>query len=155
MRAVLLLTMSQTILFGSNDACFAEAKTGQHVPLDAYRENLVKLLTHPSIKAHGARLLLVTSPSVEERPLEHRVKSQGYTKLNRTNERTKQYADVSRQVALDMNVGCVDLWKVFMNRSGRREGQPLPGSIDQPENDTLRGLVHDGTGIVLSIRIRD
>ncbi|KAL9583577.1 MAG: hypothetical protein Q9212_002626 [Teloschistes hypoglaucus] len=133
-----------TILFGSNDACFVEAKNGQHVPLDVYKDNLAKLVTHPSVKAHGARLVPLTPPLVEERRLEHRVKSQGYTELNRTNERTKQYADISRQLANDMGVGCVDLWKLFMTKSGWKEGQPLPGSIDQPENDTLRGLVHDG-----------
>lgn len=86
---------------------------------------------------------------MEERRLEHRVKSQGYTKLNRSNEVTKQYADVSREVASeakekDVDVACLDLWTALMNEAGWKEGDPLVGAMDLPENDTLRGLIHDG-----------
>lgn len=132
------------ILFGSNDACFLEAENGQHVPLDKYKKNLVKLLTHPVVEAHKPRLILITPPPVEERRLEHRVKSQGYTKLNRSNERTKQYADASREVANEMNIACLDLWSAFMAKAGWKDGQPLCGAIDLPENVVLRGLIHDG-----------
>ncbi|KID63229.1 GDSL Lipase/Acylhydrolase family protein, partial [Metarhizium hybridum] len=34
------------IIFGSNDACFSDAENGEHVSLDQYKKNLVKLLTH-------------------------------------------------------------------------------------------------------------
>ena len=141
---IVLLTRSKAILFGSNDACFLEAQNGQHVPLDEYKKNLVKLLTHPAVEAHKPRLLLVTPPPIEERRLEHRVKSQGYPKLNRSNAVTKQYADASREVARDMKVACVDLWTAFMSRAGWQPGDPLYGSQDLPENDTIRGLIHDG-----------
>lgn len=114
----MLLTTTKVILFGSNDACFLEAQNGQHVPLDQYKKNLVDLVTHPKVTAHKARLLLVTPPPIEERRLEHRVKSQGYSKLNRSNIVTKQYADASREVAADMKVACVDLWTAFMSKAG-------------------------------------
>ncbi|KAI9868767.1 MAG: hypothetical protein M1813_004618 [Trichoglossum hirsutum] len=58
---IVLLTKSKAILFGSNDACFSEAQNGQHVPLDKYKKNLVKLLSHPAVEAHKPRLLLVNS----------------------------------------------------------------------------------------------
>ncbi|KAF2240448.1 SGNH hydrolase [Trematosphaeria pertusa] len=132
------------ILFGSNDACFAEAQNGQHVPLAQYKKNLVELLTHPAIQAHKPRLLLVTPPPIEERRLEHRVRSQGYSKLNRSNVVTKQYAEASREVAGDMGVACVDLWTAFMSRTGWQPGDPLYGSQDLPENDAIRSLIHDG-----------
>lgn len=45
------------------------------MPLQEYEDNLVKLLTHPTIKAHKSRLLLVTPPLIEERHPEHRVKA--------------------------------------------------------------------------------
>jgi isoamyl acetate esterase len=141
---IVLLTRSKAVLFGSNDACFLEAQNGQHVPLDEYKKNLVKLLTHPAVEAHKPRLLLVTPPPIEERRLEHRVKSQGYLKLNRSNTVTKQYADASREVARDMKVTCVDLWTAFMSKAGWQPGDPLYGSQHLPENDAIRGLIHDG-----------
>ncbi|KAG8420114.1 isoamyl acetate-hydrolyzing esterase [Metarhizium acridum] len=132
------------ILFGSNDACFPDAENGQHVPLDQYKKNLVKLLTHPALEAHNPRLLLVTPPPIEERRLDHRVKSQGYLKLNRSNVVTKQYADASREIAKEMKVGCVDLWTAFMSKAGWQTGDPLYGSQCLPENDAIRALIHDG-----------
>ncbi|KAG8405168.1 isoamyl acetate-hydrolyzing esterase, variant 2 [Metarhizium acridum] len=132
------------ILFGSNDACFPDAENGQHVPLDQYKKNLVKLLTHPALEAHHPRLLLVTPPPIEERRLDHRVKSQGYLKLNRSNVVTKQYADASREIAKEMKVGCVDLWTAFMSKAGWQTGDPLYGSQCLPENDAIRALIHDG-----------
>jgi len=132
------------VLFGSNDACFSEAQNGQHVPLDQYKKNLVRIITHPAIQAHKTRVILVTPPPVEERRLDHRVKSQGYTKLNRSNERTKQYADASREVAGDMDVGCLDLWTALMSKAGWKPGDPLYGSRDLPENSAIRSLIHDG-----------
>ncbi|EFY88381.1 GDSL Lipase/Acylhydrolase family protein [Metarhizium acridum CQMa 102] len=132
------------ILFGSNDACFPDAENGQHVPLDQYKKNLVKLLTHPALEAHNPRLLLVTPPPIEERRLDHRVKSQGYLKLNRSNVVTKQYANASREIAKEMKVGCVDLWTAFMSKAGWQTGDPLYGSQCLPENDAIRALIHDG-----------
>lgn len=132
------------ILFGSNDACLPDAANGQHVPLDQYKKNLVQLVTHPALEAHKPRLLLVTPPPIEERRLDHRVKSQGYLKLNRSNVVTKQYADAAREVAKEMKVGCVDLWTAFMSKAGWKPGDPLYGSQDLPENDVIRALIHDG-----------
>jgi len=114
------------------------------VPLEQYKKNLVQIITHPAIQAQKTRVILVTPPPVEERRLEHRVKSQGYTKLNRSNERTKQYADASREVAKDMDVGCLDLWTAFMSKAGWKPGDPLYGSRDLPENNAIRSLIHDG-----------
>lgn len=117
------MPVNQAILFGSNDACFPDANNGQHVPLDVYKENLVKLVTHPAVEAHKPRLILITPPPVEERRLEHRVKSQGYTKLNRSNIQTKQYADAAREVAEEMNVGCLESLDSIHDQ-GRLEGRP-------------------------------
>ena len=142
----------EAVLFGSNDACFEEAKNGQHVPLSEYKANLVKIFTHPAVQAHRPRLILVTPPPIEERRLEDRVKSQGYTKLNRSNECTKLYADVAREVAGDLGVACLDLWGTFMAQAGWKEGQPLYGSINLPENAAIRDLIHDGMDPLLSFR---
>ncbi|QLI67855.1 uncharacterized protein G6M90_00g048490 [Metarhizium brunneum] len=87
------------IIFGSNDACFPDAENGEHVLLDRYKKNLVKLFTHPALEAHNPRLLLVIPPLIEERRLDHRVKSRGYLKLNRSNVVTEQYADTCGEIA--------------------------------------------------------
>jgi hypothetical protein len=84
------------------------------VPLEQYKKNLVSLVNHPALQAHGIRVILVTTPPVEERRLEHRVKSQGYKDVNRRNEVTKKYADAPLEVAEDLDVGCLDLWTAFM-----------------------------------------
>lgn len=86
----------------------------------------------------------MTPPPIEERRLDHRVKSQGYEKLNRSNVVTKQYADASRDAAKDLGVACVDLWTAFMSSAGWKQGDPLYGSCDQPENEAIRALIHDG-----------
>lgn len=114
------------------------------MPLDQYKRKLFELVTHPALKAHEPRVLLMTPLLIEERRLEHRVKSQGYSKLNRSNVVTKQYADASREVAKDMNVACVGLWTAFMSGAGWKPGNSLYGSLDLPENDAIRGLIHDG-----------
>jgi len=115
------------------------------VPLEQYKKNLVSLVNHAALQAHGTRVILVTPPPVEERRLEHRVKSQDYKELNRRNEVTKQYADASREVAEDLDVGCLDLWTAFMKTADWKAGDPLYGSIDLPENEAIRALIHDGT----------
>ncbi|EGE81965.2 GDSL Lipase/Acylhydrolase [Blastomyces dermatitidis ATCC 18188] len=54
-----------TVFFGANDAVLPGFQ--QHVPLNLYRENLIKILTHPLIKAHPeTNLLLLTPPPVNE-----------------------------------------------------------------------------------------
>jgi hypothetical protein len=58
---------------------------------------------------------------------------------------TKQYADASREVAEDLEVGCLDLWTAFMKTADWKAGDPLYGSIDLPENEAIRALIHDDT----------
>lgn len=91
--------------------------------LNEYKKNLIKFFTHFTVEAYKPRLILIIPSLVEERRLEHRVKSQGYTKLNRSNERAKQYADASREIANEMNIGCLDLWNAFMLKAGWKSGQ--------------------------------
>ena len=118
--------------------------------MNDYKANLVKTFTHPAVQAHRAHLILVTPPPVEERRLEDRVKSQGYTKLNRSNKNTKLYADAAREVAGELGLACLDLWSAFMAQAAWKEGQPLYGSIDVPENAAIRDLIHDGVSLLLS-----
>jgi isoamyl acetate esterase len=147
----LLTPKSQLILFGANDACLPACPTKQHVPLDRYRTNLKRILTHPSVKAHKPTIFLVTPPPVNETHLEAEdlKKNQG---LTREQIVTQTYAEAARDVAKelkdDQDVVLVDLWKVLMDEAQRLTGGykdgDLLGSRAAGDNQALRGLLADG-----------
>ena len=139
------------IFFGANDACSADARNGQHVPLHAYKRNLDDIITHPAVRAQQPRLILVTPPPVEERLLEARVKSFGYEKLNRFNDVTALYADAVREVGDAHGVAVLDLWKAFMVEAGWKAGESLPGALDGAECAALRRLLVDGLDYLWSL----
>ena len=132
------------VFFGANDACSADAKNGQHVPLHTYKQNLHDIITHPVVRAQQPRLILVTPPPVEERLLEQRVKSFGYKELNRFNDVTKLYADAVREVGDAHGVAVLDVWSAFMTEAGWKAGESLPGALDMPESPALKRLLGDG-----------
>ena len=73
----------------------------------------------------------------------------------RTAENTKAYADAARTVGTELGITILDLWAVFMERAGWKEGKdgegeaskslPLPGSKKGPTNQVLGELLCDGT----------
>lgn len=131
------------IFFGANDACLP-GTTGQHVPLEVYKQNLREIITHPTITIHEPRIILVTVPPIDEYALEASYYSDVRLSRSRTAEHTKDYADASRQVGIDSDVAILDIWSLFMEHAGWKEGQPLPGSKAVAENDVLRALLRDG-----------
>lgn len=62
----------------------------------------------------------------------------------RTVEQTKTYADATREVGLELGLAVLDLWSIFMKHAGWKEGQPLAGSKNVPENRALQSLLRDG-----------
>ena len=147
----MLTSNAQLILFGANDACLPACPTKQHVPLDRYRANLKRILTHPSVTAHKPTILLVTPPPINETHLEAEdlKKNQG---LTREQAVTQQYAEAAREVAREFkdnqDVILVDLWGALMNEAkrlteGYKEGDLL-GSRETGDNLALRGLLVDG-----------
>lgn len=138
----LLLKRELAVLFGSSDTCFLGSDNGQHVPLEEYKTNMGKILTHSAVQSHNPRLILVSGWGTMPR---ERVRSQGYAKLNRSNVVTKSYADASWEVAKNLEVACLVLWTAFMTKAGWKPGDHLYGSMNLPENDVIRGLIHGGT----------
>lgn len=63
---VRILTRFQTVFFGANDATPPHYDSKKHVPVDLYRENLVSILQHPTVRAHAPHLILITPPPVDE-----------------------------------------------------------------------------------------
>ena len=123
------------MFFGANDACVPGGPTGQHVPLDQYKRNLLEILRHPLVGRQKPRLILITPPPFDEHQWGDGI---------RTAEHTKKYADACRQVGEELGVVVLDLWSVFMEKAGWRPGQPLPGSKAAERNKVLGELLHDG-----------
>ncbi|KAF2465811.1 SGNH hydrolase [Lindgomyces ingoldianus] len=137
------------IFFGANDASSPKTENNQHIPLEDYKENLQKIITHPLVLAHKPRILLVAPPPINEHLQFISDKAKGYSRVSRVAATTKSYADAACEVGKKLNVPVVDLWRAFMSRAHWNAatwntGDPLPGSLDIVQNDVLAGLMYDG-----------
>lgn len=118
--------------------------TGQHVPLNEYKNNLKAILEHPSVVAQKPRLILLTPPPVNEYQLEEAELIFGSKDPIRLAEHTKKYADACREVGGELGVVVLDVWSIFMAKAGWKEGQPLVGSKKIARNEVLEKLLNDG-----------
>jgi lysophospholipase L1-like esterase len=131
-----------TVFFGANDACVPG--NAQHVPLDEYIACSKAIVQHPAVLAHHAKILLITPGPVDEHQLEPNDLATGYSGLQRTAENTKRYADACRELGKQLDTPVVDLWTVFMEAAGWKEGGPLPGAKGADRNQVLGSLLLDG-----------
>ncbi|KAK9602658.1 hypothetical protein V6Z96_004229 [Aspergillus fumigatus] len=132
-----------TIFFGANDA--AVPGHYQHVPVETYKENLKKIIQHPATVAQNPRILILTPPPVNEYQLEEFDIAKNTPHPSRTVKQTKLYAEAAREVAASLGVAVVDLWTTFMTAAGWKEGEPLIGSRDAPNNEKLQSFFTDGS----------
>ncbi|KAF2008678.1 SGNH hydrolase [Aaosphaeria arxii CBS 175.79] len=137
------------VFFGANDASLPQAANNQHVPLDRYKQNLEAIITHPLVKAHNARIILVAPPPINEHLQWVTDQSKGAKSLSRVAAATKSYADAAVEVGAKLGVPVLNIWKAFMTKAKWTEetwkvGDILPGSRDIPQNDVLAELLHDG-----------
>lgn len=131
-----------TIFFGANDASLPGS--AQHIPLDDYKRNLQTIIQHPATQAHNPRIILITPPPINEYQLESFDADKGLPHPSRTASHTKLYAEATRELATSLGVPVADLWTAFMVPTGWKEGQPLPGSRDLPNDERLQLLFTDG-----------
>lgn len=135
----------QTIFFGANDARLPNTPGfSQTIPLENFRENIIKLATHELVTAHNAQVILLTPPPVDERLCLATDKAKGIDVMRRTAENTARYAEAVRQVGKQLKLPVVDVWSAFMKLAGMKQGEPLPGSSDIAQNEVLVRLMHDG-----------
>jgi lysophospholipase L1-like esterase len=88
-----------TVFLGANDSAYPE--TGQHVPIDEYKRNLIEIVLQIRSFCPAVRVILITPPTVN------------YTvRLNRDDETVYQYAKSVIQVADELNTDICDLWHV-------------------------------------------
>lgn len=116
----------------------------QHVPVDQYKENLKTIIEHPATRAQNPRLILIGPPPVNEHQLEFFDAAKNTEFPSRTAIHTKSYAAAAKEVGASLNIPVVDLWSAFLKPTGWKEGEPLIGSRDVPDNETFAGLFTDG-----------
>lgn len=114
------------------------------MPLDKFRENLIKILTHPSVGKHDARIILITPPPLDEYLRMKRDAEKGLAEPERSAEHTKLYVDTVRDEASKLGVALVDVWTLFQRKAGWKEGEPLIGSKSREQSPVFAELLRDG-----------
>ena len=106
--------------------------------------NLKAIAEHDDVAAHTPRIILITPPPVNEYKLEESDLLKGLTDPRRTAENTKKYADATVEVAKELGIAVLDLWSIFMEKAGWKQGEPLIGSKKVARSDFLDSLLIDG-----------
>jgi lysophospholipase L1-like esterase len=114
------------------------------VPVETYKENLKTIIQHPATRAQNPRIILISPPPINEYQLESFDAEKESPHPSRTANGARLYADAAREVGASLNIPVADLWPAFMKTTGWEEGQPLVGSRDAPNSETLSGLLTDG-----------
>lgn len=86
----------------------------------------------------------MTPPPVDEYQLEENNLVKELKDPDRTAEHTKKYADACREVGEGLGVAVLDVWSIFMAKTGWKAGEPLVGSKEVARNKVLDGLLVDG-----------
>lgn len=106
-----------TVWLGANDAALpAGSNSEQHVPKEAYKKNLVRIVHAFQNMAPDARILLITPPHVDDNARHRRArKYEGEKKglVDRTNEMAGNYARACVETAHSLGVPVLDLHTFF------------------------------------------
>jgi lysophospholipase L1-like esterase len=147
-----VLSFLKFILFGANDASLPLPTCNQHVPLDKFKENLSKIITHPNITAHHPKIFLVTPPPLDEIRVTKLDLAWGHPAATRQAKISASYSEAVRQVAAEHpgTTTLVDLWKGIMDTAvaktpgfdpnGESLGDPMSGQQGYLEHLLTDGL---------------
>mmetsp|Transcript_31435 Transcript_31435/g.64115 ORF Transcript_31435/g.64115 Transcript_31435/m.64115 type:complete len:271 (+) Transcript_31435:168-980(+) len=105
-----------TIFFGANDASDSDLNKRQHVPLADYKSNIIKIVSLVKNSfGNDVKIVLITPPPVcHEGRLKfqkERYKEKATGKLERTLELSGAYASAVNNVATELGLSLLDLWK--------------------------------------------
>jgi lysophospholipase L1-like esterase len=137
-------------LLGANDAVVPLPTTTQHVPIDRYKENLIKIITHPIIRGHNPKILLVTPPPLDEIRTTELDLAWGHAESTRQSKISAEYSQKARDVAAEVpGVVLIDLWQAVMDKAismtdSFAVGGPLLGSPECGQQGGLKDLLPDG-----------
>ncbi|KAK3375476.1 SGNH hydrolase-type esterase domain-containing protein [Podospora didyma] len=142
------------ILLGANDACVPLPTNHQGVPLDKYKANLRRIVTHPIITAHEPKkIFLVTPPPLDEMRLKELDLANGHSTSTRQAKHSAAYSEAVRQIAAEHpdTVKLVDLWKALMDTAIAKtpgfdpsKGGPALGDAEGGVRGYLKELLPDG-----------
>lgn len=143
------LTHFQSLFFGANDSANDGGASKQLVSIERYRENLLSILSHPSVLAHNPKIILVTTPPVDEYQRPEETRADGQVDRGRCAENSKAYAQVGKEVGEELiakgrPVVVCDLWAAMMVRAGWTGKGALPGSLKTDRNPDLAEMLYDG-----------
>jgi lysophospholipase L1-like esterase len=106
-----------TVWLGANDAALPDGSNSeQHVPIDVYRQNLIKIVREFEALAPDARILLITPPHVDDMTRHRRAKKNKGDKqglVDRTNAMAEKYARACVETAHKLGLPVVDLYSYF------------------------------------------
>lgn len=106
-----------TLWLGANDAVLpAGSNPEQHVPIENYRQNLVKIVREFQSLAPDARIILITPPHVDDIERHRRArKNKGDREglIDRTDEMAGKYARVCVETAHKLGLPVLDLYSYF------------------------------------------
>ncbi|KAK1751664.1 SGNH hydrolase-type esterase domain-containing protein [Echria macrotheca] len=137
------------VLFGANDACVPLPTNFQHVPLDKYKANLTRIITHPNITAHKPKIFLITPPPLDEIRITELDLAAGHPRATRHAKISAAYSEAVREVAAQQHVTVVDLWKALMETAiaktpGFDRHGPALGDPEGGQRGYLEHLLPDG-----------
>uniref|UniRef100_A0A0D6QZP6 Uncharacterized protein n=1 Tax=Araucaria cunninghamii TaxID=56994 RepID=A0A0D6QZP6_ARACU len=112
-----------TVFFGANDAALlGRSNERQHVPLQEYKTNLHRIVTHLKKCSDSMLIVLITPPPIDEferRQYARATYGENAAKLpERTNEVAGTYAKSCIEVATDSGVPVIDLWSKMQETLG-------------------------------------
>ncbi len=138
------------MLFGANDACVPESPTNQHVPLQTFKTNLKTIITHPLVAAHHPKIILLTTPPIDEITQEEKDATNNYPLCRRAST-TAKYAEAVREIGANVGGDLVvfDLWTVVMNEALKKTPAhdpkgPILGTKELGSSKALTDLMPDG-----------
>lgn len=116
----------------------------QHVPIDKYKANLVRILTHPNIVAHKPKIFLVTPPPLDEIRVTALDLASGHPSAMRHTKNSAAYSAVVREVAAEQGVTLIDLCKAIMDAAIAKtpDFDPTTGVLGDPETGVRGYLEH-------------
>lgn len=141
----------QVVLLGANDAALQQEVDNQGVPLEEYKTNLRRIITHPHVTAHAPQVLVVTPPPLDEiRTTELDVPK--YGRGLRQTARSAAYSQAARDVAASVaGVKVVDLQRALLDVAAARTPgwdaatqPPLGSSAAGGQRGYLETLLPDG-----------
>lgn len=138
------MSIQKLILLGANDAVLPMPSTSQHVPIEQYKQNLGSIISHPHVKAHKPKILLVTPPPLDELKTTKLDMANGHPRSTRSSKTSASYSEVAREVAREnTDVTLIDLWRAIMDKAismSPHDYKPDGPWLGCPENGKPGGL---------------